>query len=115
MSKLIKTLILCVALTFTASQALAFPGAGGQAPGAQPAANAPVPIDGKVVQTMNSGGYTYVCLEKDGKYAWAAMPTTEVQVGDQVAVARMVMRNFTSKTLNRTFDAIVFSQGLVKQ
>ena len=28
---------------------------------------------GTVVETMNSGGYTYVSLEKDGKKTWVAL------------------------------------------
>lgn len=71
---------------------------------------------GKVVETMNAGGYTYICLEKDGKRSWAAIPTTEVKVGDVVEIRPGTeMGRFTSKTLNRTFDNIVFSAGLVKK
>ena len=71
-------------------------------------------LSGKVVETMNSGGYTYVCLEKGGQKTWIAMPQTKVTVGQEVACKPgMVMPNFTSKTLNRTFDSIVFSEGLL--
>ncbi len=35
-----------------------------------------VSLSGKVVETMNSGGYTYVCLEKAGKKTWVAVPET---------------------------------------
>ena len=41
---------------------------------------------GKVVETMNSAGYTYICLEKDGKKRWAAIPATEVKDGDEIAI-----------------------------
>ena len=78
---------------------------------AAPAA-APVPLSGKVVETANAGGYTYLCLEKDGKKTWVAVPTMEVKVGDELALAPgMVMSNFVSKSLDRTFDKIVFSSG----
>jgi len=109
-------LILCAVLILAAGQVLAFPGNAAKPGASQPPANAPVAMKGTVVETMNSGGYSYVCVESGGQKQWAAMPATQVKVGDEVAVAPgMVMRNFTSKTLNRTFDSIIFSQGLAKQ
>ncbi len=69
-------------------------------------------LSGKVVETMESGGYTYVSIEKDGKTSWVAVPSTKVTVGQEMAFQPgMVMTNFTSKSLGRTFDAIVFSTG----
>jgi len=80
-----------------------------------PASN-PAPADtalsGKVVETMNSGGYTYVSLEKNGKKTWAAIPAATVKVGQEMTLQPGAeMRNFTSKTLNRTFESIIFSGG----
>jgi hypothetical protein len=72
------------------------------------------PVSGKIVETMNSAGYTYVCLEKSGKKTWVAMPQTKVKVGQEVSCQPgMVMPNFTSKTLKRTFESVVFSPGLI--
>ncbi len=69
---------------------------------------------GKVVETMNAGSYTYICLEKDGKRGWAAVPATQVSIGDEIEIKPGVeMGKFTSKTLNRTFDNIIFSAGIV--
>ena len=49
------------------------------------------------------------------KKSWVAIPLTPVRVGDEVKVAGgMIMSNFTSKTLNRTFEAIIFSKGIVQ-
>lgn len=77
-------------------------------------AQALVKTSGTVVETFNSGGYTYIQLEKDGHKSWAAVPPVEVKVGSEVAVRPGVeMGQFTSKTLNRTFEGIVFSPGLV--
>jgi hypothetical protein len=71
------------------------------------------PLTGTVVETAEAGGYTYICLEKDGKKSWAAVPPMAVKVGEEIALAPgMVMSNFVSKSLNRTFDKIVFSTGL---
>jgi hypothetical protein len=70
-------------------------------------------ISGKVVETMNASGYTYVCLEKNGKKTWVAVPEMKVTVGSKMSFQPgAVMSNFASKTLNRTFDSIVFSGGL---
>ena len=69
-------------------------------------------LTGKVVETMNSGGYTYVCLQKQGKKTWVAVPEMKVSVGQELALQPGAeMTNFPSKTLNRTFDRIIFSGG----
>ena len=61
---------------------------------------------------MNSGGYTYLCIEKDGKKTWVAIPETTVAVGGEISLPPgYEMVNFTSKTLNRTFEKIIFTTG----
>jgi hypothetical protein len=88
----------------------------------KPASNAAMPsspatpgkLAGKVVETIDGGGYTYISLEKDGKKTWAAVPVTKVTLGDQIELQPgMTMPNFTSKALNRTFDNIIFSSGVI--
>ena len=70
-------------------------------------------ISGKVVETMNSGGYTYVCLENNGEKTWVAIPVTNVKVGQALTCQPgVVMNNFTSKTMKRTFESIIFSPGV---
>jgi hypothetical protein len=73
------------------------------------------PISGKVLETMESGGYTYVYLQqKKGKKIWVAFPKAKVSVGKKVSlVPGEEFKNFKSKTLNRTFDRIIFSLGPV--
>ena len=90
------------------------PAAASQAQLAAHAGQADGSLSGKVVETMNSGGYTYVSLEKNGKRTWVAMPETKVKVG-QVLTCQpgMEMKAFKSKTLNRTFDSIIFSGGVL--
>jgi len=64
---------------------------------------------GKVVTTMNSGGYTYIQIEENGKKLWAASQQFKVSVGDRVEFPEgSPMTNFHSKTLNRTFELILF-------
>jgi starvation-inducible outer membrane lipoprotein len=82
----------------------------------QPAESEPSRLAGKVVETMNAGGYTYILLENKGMRLWAAVPTMKVSTGEEVEVQPgMVMTNFTSKALNRTFKSIIFSEGPVQK
>ncbi len=72
-------------------------------------------ISGKVVETMDSGRYTYVCLEKGGKKTWLAVPQMKVVKGKNMSFQPgVVMENFESKTLKRKFDKIIFSAGPAK-
>jgi len=70
-------------------------------------------VSGKVVETMNSGGYTYVLVEKSGAKTWVALPQSTITVGSEIACQPgMMMNNFKSTSLNRSFESIVFSGGL---
>ncbi len=72
-----------------------------------------VDIKGKVLETMDVGGYTYVEIDDDKGPAWVAIPQTKIEKGQDVSVTHgMEMRNFESKTLGRTFDSIIFTGGL---
>jgi hypothetical protein len=73
-------------------------------------------LSGKVVETMNSGGYTYVNIDKEGTKTWLAVPQMKITVGQDMSFyPGMTMKNFTSKSLDRTFDRIIFSRGVVGQ
>uniref|UniRef100_C6E3I8 Lipoprotein n=1 Tax=Geobacter sp. (strain M21) TaxID=443144 RepID=C6E3I8_GEOSM len=74
-------------------------------------------ITGKVVETMDAGGYTYIRLERDGgEKIWAAVPAMETKVGDELTLAPgNTMTGFTSKSLNRTFDKIIFTGPPIPQ
>lgn len=69
--------------------------------------------DGRVVETMNSGGYTYVLLDQGGEQVWLAGPETGgVAVGQTMSVDDgMAMNNFSSRSLDRTFETIYFVGG----
>jgi hypothetical protein len=76
--------------------------------GAAPAA-APGGFQGKVVETLDSAGYTYMKLATADGEKWAAVRAAKVSVGQQATVVGAVeMRGFESKTLNRKFDSIWF-------
>ena len=70
------------------------------------------PIHGKVLETMDSGGYTYMQLDTGKEKLWVATPPMKVSVGQVVDVSPGIeMAGFTSNTLKRTFDRIIFSSG----
>jgi len=116
-------LVIALIMTIGAGAAYASPEKSAPAPAAKaPSIKAEAEKDdphagpsGKVVETMDAGGYSYVCLEKDGKKTWVAVSQTKIDVGSQMAFQPGdVMTNFTSKSLGRTFDSIIFSAGAVK-
>lgn len=67
-----------------------------------------------VIQTMNSGGYTYVeAANENGSKVWLALPEVKVAKGDKIEYPETPpLLNFQSKTLNKTFDKISFVPGL---
>ncbi len=70
---------------------------------------------GEVLETMNSGGYTYVHVDTGTEKIWAAATesATAITVGQRVTVPKgMMMQNFPSKTLDRTFEEIYFVGGI---
>lgn len=85
------------------------PMAGG-APGAAPAGGG---NSGVVKSAQNAGGYSYVEVQQGSGSVWVAAPETKVKAGDKITWdGGMVMNNFNAKSLNRTFDAIVFAGGI---
>ncbi|MDO9309341.1 MAG: OB-fold nucleic acid binding domain-containing protein [Deltaproteobacteria bacterium] len=109
--KLILSLTCLAALS--ASAVLAMPDKAAKPAAANSAQPAEV-LSGKVIETMNSGGYTYVNLQKkNGEKVWVAAPETSVKAGSQVSFkGGMEMVNFESKSLKRKFDKINFADGL---
>ncbi len=68
---------------------------------------------GKVLETMDSGGYTYVKVDAASGPIWAAAPQFQVAVGDEVVVnSPMPMPGYHSKTLDRTFEMLYFSPAI---
>lgn len=63
-----------------------------------------------VTETMDSGGYTYMKVKEGEKTYWVAVTAAPVTVGQTVAfIEQMWMPHFKSRTLNRTFDKILFA------
>lgn len=93
---IISSLLLAASLAYSAESA--------------PAANASGQFSGKVVESMNAAGYTYVLVDTGSKKVWAAAPQFPVKKGDSVSVSEsMPMEHYHSKTLNRDFDLVYFT------
>ena len=81
---------------------------------AMPAGLPPAPVTGKVLETVDASGYTYINVETETGEKWIAVNLSAVEVGEEISfMDGMVMQNFFSKSLDRTFPEIVFSSGLV--
>ena len=99
------TVLFCVNPMFVPDQLMAMPKA--------PAPSNIPTVSGTIVETMDASGYTYMLVDSGAKKTWVAIPATKVEKGAAIKYYEgMEMKNFTSKTLNRTFDAVVFSSGL---
>lgn len=98
-----------VSLAVTFSGPLPAMAADNAGPGAASTAAGMPSNEGKVLSTLDAPGYTYMELANTEKRFWIAAPTTRVKAGDRVRFEQsLVMKNFNSKTLNRTFDQIIF-------
>jgi len=83
----------------------------------QPYAHMPAPakeFTGTVAETMNAASYTYVLLDTGAEKIWFAGPACVIKTGDRLTVhAGLLKENFTSKTLNRTFEKIYFTEAIM--
>lgn len=97
-----------------ADRPAARPSAAREAPAAPAERRAPsAPAAGRrrgtVQETLPGGSYTYMRLEENGEQVWVAAMSMPVSAGDRVEFTGMVMRDFHSSTLDRTFEQIVFA------
>lgn len=66
-------------------------------------------LKGEVLEVRDVEVYTYLRLKTADGEVWAAVNKAPVKKGAQVAIAQpMVMQNFESKSLKKTFDKIMF-------
>ena len=78
-----------------------------------PAVPGSVVIQGKIVETIDAATYTYVNVDTGSGEQWVAVPATELEVGQEISFAGgMEMKDLESKTLDRTFDSVIFSSGI---
>ena len=66
-----------------------------------------------VSEFMDAGGYTYIKGTKDGEEMWLAVPQMKLEVGQTIYFQPgMVMKDFESKALNRTFESVMFLESV---
>lgn len=77
------------------------------APAAAPASG--LSVTGKLLERIAASPYSYLRIQTAQGEVWAAVPETKVEKGAEVTVVgAMIMRDFESKTLKRTFAQIYF-------
>ena len=65
---------------------------------------------GKVLEVKAVMGYKYLEVDENGTRRWLAIASAPVKVGDRIGYdTQTVMKNFESKSLNRIFDEIIFT------
>ena len=64
---------------------------------------------GVVEESMNAAGYSFIRVDQNGSSVWLAAPEISIDVGQSISWSGgSAMRNFTSRSLDRTFDEILF-------
>jgi hypothetical protein len=70
--------------------------------------------EAEVVNVLNTKGYTYIEVNKSDGPVWLAVPTTDVEAGDTVHYTDgPVVQNHHSRTLDRSFDSVIFLLNVV--
>lgn len=70
---------------------------------------------GKAIETMNATRYTYMYADENGEKKWLAFPKTLIILGKTYQWSDpMLMTNFESKELKKTFDNIWFVSGVTE-
>ncbi len=69
----------------------------------------------KVLETLDSGGYTYIRVQEGSDSYWIAMTQRPLKRGESLRFeGEGWMRDFHSKTLDRTFEKIMFASDPVQ-
>jgi hypothetical protein len=78
------------------------------------APEAQLPQKAKVLSTLDAKPYTYIEVTQNNKTLWLAANAIALKKGDVIRFDNgMVMTNFHSKTLNRTFPSVLFVNSVV--
>lgn len=115
-----RSVTLTLLLGTLSSVAIAAAPTGAATPGANPhaapaaAAPAALPHEGTVVSTIDASIYTYVEVSEGGTTQWLAGSAVKLKKGDKIRYSDgTVMKDFYSKTLDRTFPTVVFVNSIV--
>lgn len=67
-------------------------------------------LKASITEFKDVTNYTYLNLKDSTGQIWAAIPKTSVETGDEIELANiMVMKDFHSKVLDKTFATILFA------
>ena len=114
-----KAFLVLLAFAFFSAAAAAQPLPPGHpavgAKGGESAAPAePLPQKGKVLSTLDAPPYVYLEVSQNNKTLWLAANALPVKKGDVIHFDNgMVMTNFHSRILNRTFPSVLFVNRVV--
>ena len=76
-----------------------------------PSGDGAVKVKVKAVEQVEN--YTYLLVKGKGPEYWIAVSSTEIEVGESITYqGGMLMEDFYSKELDRTFDRVLFLDGL---
>jgi hypothetical protein len=104
---MMKTIITLLALVAFAGTVVAAPDSA--APAGKSATAGKYPNTGKVLEVMDASIYTYMQVSSDNGPIWLAASKTTVAKGNTISYPNgALMTNFHSKSMNRTFDKIIF-------
>ena len=71
---------------------------------------------GQAAEVLQTGNYTYVLLKHDGANQWVAIPKTSIDTGEVYYYDKgILMPDFRSKELNRTFPSVLLLERLYPQ
>lgn len=88
--------------------------AGGAAPAGTSGMGQGVVFSGKVLEKLDVPSYTYLRVQVASGEEWVAVSTMPINVGDTVTInQQMVMENFPSKALGKTFARLVMGTAVV--
>jgi hypothetical protein len=66
-----------------------------------------------VLETIEAGGYIYLKVSEKDKEYWMAVPGRPIEIGATYYYDQgMEMKGFESKSLKRTFESVIFAQGV---
>ena len=75
-----------------------------------PSEDGAVTVKVKAVEQVEN--YTYLLVKGKGPEYWMAVSSTEIEVGEKISYqGGMIMEDFYSKELDRTFDKVLFLEG----
>ena len=71
------------------------------------------PVTAKVKAVEQVANYTYLLVKGKGPAYWIAVSSTDIGVGESITYeGGMLMENFYSKELDRTFEKVIFLDGV---